>query len=43
VNKPCQSKLSVADRFGRREQIGQGTGWRALHPAEIRRAMEADA
>jgi hypothetical protein len=43
VNKPCQSKLSVADGFSWREQIGQGTDRRALHPAEIGRAMEADA
>jgi len=34
----------VADGFSCREQIGQGTGLRALHPAEvIRHSMEADA
>jgi len=34
----------VADGFSCRERIGQGTGRRGLHLAEvIRRTMEADA
>jgi len=44
VNTSCQSKRAIADDFSGRGQIGQGTGRRVLHLAEvIRHAMEADA